>query len=157
MPIFTASMRTSENRVSICLPTKAGATGAMSVTPWVFCAVSAATTAVPYAPRALMALMSASMPAPPEGSTPAMLRVFRIMGSSLGLDQAFGGRAGVGAVELARHAAGQEGFTSRLHCLVHGAGHEDRIFCSGNGGIHQYGIAAQFHGHGGIGGRPDAR
>ena len=66
-------MRTSVNNVSICRPTKAGGTGEMPVTPWVFWAVSAAMMAQPYAPSALMALTSARMPAPPEGSTPAMV------------------------------------------------------------------------------------
>src|SRR5690606_13623091 len=127
MPIFTASIRTSANKVSICAVTNSCGTAEMAVTPWVCCAVSAATTARPYAPSALMALMSASMPAPPDGSTPAMVRVFGIMGSGLGLDQAFGGRAGIGAVELARYPTGQEGFASRLHRLVHGTGHKDRI------------------------------
>ncbi|KAG1256605.1 hypothetical protein G6F65_016248 [Rhizopus arrhizus] len=47
MPILTASMRTSVNSVSICKPTKAGGTGEMPVTPWVFWAVRAAMTAQP--------------------------------------------------------------------------------------------------------------
>ena len=45
MPIFAASMRTSANSVSICSLTKAGGTAKIPVTPTVFCAVSAATTA----------------------------------------------------------------------------------------------------------------
>ena len=44
MPIFTASILTSANSVSICSPTNAGGIGKMPVTARVFCAVSAATT-----------------------------------------------------------------------------------------------------------------
>ena len=44
----------------------------------VFCAVSAATTAHAYAPFALIAFTSARMPAPPDGSTPAIVRTFGI-------------------------------------------------------------------------------
>ena len=47
MPIFTASMRTSANRVSICKRTKSAGGKWMPVTCCVFCAVSAATTPEP--------------------------------------------------------------------------------------------------------------
>ena len=76
MPIFAASTRTSLNSVSICMRTKSGGTGKIPWTPTVFCAVSAATTAQAYAPFAEIAFTSARIPAPPEGSTPAMERTF---------------------------------------------------------------------------------
>ena len=47
MPIFTASTRTSANSVSIWAATNSGGTGEMPVTARVFCAVSAAITAMP--------------------------------------------------------------------------------------------------------------
>src|SRR5690606_4436747 len=102
-----------------------------------------------------MALTSARMPAPPEGSTPAMVREFGIMvgAESLldGLEQALFGRTGVGAVELAGDATGQPGFAPRLHGLLHGPGHQYRVARAGDGGIHEHAVAAEFHGDRGVG------
>ena len=55
-----------------------GLIGNTPATARVFCAVSAAITAQAYPPNALIALTSASTPAPPDGSTPAMVRMFGI-------------------------------------------------------------------------------
>ena len=47
MPILTASTAISEKIASICAATMSGGIGKTRVTPVVFCAVSAVTTAIP--------------------------------------------------------------------------------------------------------------
>src|SRR5690606_28287090 len=106
-----------------------------------------------------MALMSARMPAPPEGSTPAMVSAFGItacvviacMSRLQGLKQAFFRRTRIGAVELSWNAAGTPGFAPSFHGFLHGTGHEHGITRACDGRIHQNTIAAQFHGDGGVG------
>src|SRR3546814_4137804 len=44
-----------------------------------------------------------------------------------GLNQAFGRRTGVCAIEFAGYAAGKESFASGFHGFLHGAGHKYRI------------------------------
>src|SRR3546814_5779954 len=63
-----------------------------------------------------------------------------------GLNQAFGRRTGVCAIEFAGYAAGKESFASGFHGFLHGAGHKYRIAGARDGGVHQYGVAAQLHG-----------
>src|SRR5690606_18371677 len=102
-----------------------------------------------------MALMSAKMPAPPEGSTPAMVREFGIISiysTVQRLQQPFLGRAGISAVVLARDATSQEGFAACLHGELHGGGHEHWVARAGDCGVHEYAVAAQLHGNGGVGG-----
>lgn len=73
MPTFTASMPMSAERASSCArSTPAGGTWT-PCTPRVFCTVSAVIAAMPYPPFAAIDLRSAWIPAPPEGSLPAML------------------------------------------------------------------------------------
>ena len=47
MPVLAACTVTSSSRVSSCWATKAAGTGCTPVTPWVFCAVRAVSTAQP--------------------------------------------------------------------------------------------------------------
>ena len=73
IPIFTASITMSSDTASSCARRKSTGGTCTARTPCVFCAVSAVSTAIPYPPFAAMDLRSAWMPAPPDGSLPAML------------------------------------------------------------------------------------
>src|SRR5580704_7494723 len=57
-----------------------------------------------------------------------------------------------GSVELLRHAAGEIGLASGENRVVHGFGHEHRIFGGGDTGIHEDGVGAEFHGERSVGG-----
>src|SRR5690625_4456252 len=100
-----------------------------------------------------MALRSARMPAPPEGSTPAILKtfgmcllmVFAITGERFplrthGSDQAGHGRAGTAGINPTWDASGQKRFASRHNPMAHGARHAHRITRLSNSGIHQHPI-----------------
>src|SRR5699024_6659250 len=75
MPILTASISTSSATASSWAITVSSGTGWTSDTPTVFWTVTAVTTPMPYPPIAATALTSASSPAPPDGSVPAMHRM----------------------------------------------------------------------------------
>ena len=84
MPILTASGRMSPKMQSICWATNSGEAFSMPYTPVVFCAVRAVMALIAYMRWAVMVLMSAWMPAPPEESEPAMVStVFMVWGCSL--------------------------------------------------------------------------
>src|SRR5690606_16163962 len=105
-------------------------------------------------PRALMALISARMPAPPEGSTPAMVKELGIILQSLTvqrLQKTLLGGAGICTVILARNAASAPGFAAGFDRFFHGRGHEDGVVRAGDGGVHKYAVTTEFHGDGGVG------
>ena len=65
-------------------------------------------------------------------------------------------RGAGGGVEFAGHAAGEERLAAGEDGMLHGLGHEDGILGLGDGGVHQDGVEAEFHGEGGVGGGADA-
>src|SRR5699024_1023667 len=72
IPVLTASRQTSsETAASWAASTAVGGTW-ISRTPCVFWATTAVTTAIAYPPAAVIDLRSAAVPAPPEGSVPAI-------------------------------------------------------------------------------------
>ena len=73
IPVFTARTAKSVSTLSSCSVTVRGGSGSTASTPRVFCAVTAVSTLVPYAPRAAKTFRSAWMPAPPPESEPAMV------------------------------------------------------------------------------------
>ena len=73
MPVFTASGKISVNTQSSCSARNSGVDSRMSVTPVVFCAVSAVIALIAYTPWAVIVLMSACIPAPPLESLPAIV------------------------------------------------------------------------------------
>src|SRR5690606_41840940 len=101
-----------------------------------------------------MALISARMPAPPEGSTPAMVKELGIILQSLTvqrLQKTLLGGAGICTVILARNAASAPGFAAGFDRFLHGRGHQDGVARAGDGGVHQYAVATGLHGEGEIG------
>ncbi len=73
MPVLVALTGMSLRTASICLPTVRGGMGSISYTPWVFWAVMAVMAQVPKTPSAANVLRSASIPAPPPLSEPAIV------------------------------------------------------------------------------------
>ena len=73
IPIFTASGWISLITAFICAAIYCGGTGNTSLTPQVFCTVTAVTALAAYTPAADIVLMSACIPAPPLQSDPAIL------------------------------------------------------------------------------------
>ena len=73
IPIFTASGRMSSITAEIWSYTASGGRGCTYFTPTVFCTVTAVTAEAPYTPRAEKVFRSAWIPAPPEGSEPAIV------------------------------------------------------------------------------------
>jgi len=95
MPILVASGTMSSSSVSSWRRTKSTGTACTPVTPRVDCAVRAVMTLMAYAPSALMAFMSAWMPAPPLGSTPATVSTLGMMWAGGSGERAgAGGRSG---------------------------------------------------------------
>jgi hypothetical protein len=74
MPILTAWIGKSSNSASSWARRKRRGGRWIAVTPRVFWAVRAAIALRPWQPRAMKALRSAWMPAPPPESEPAMVR-----------------------------------------------------------------------------------
>ena len=74
IPVFAASTPMSSKTASSCARTNSGGTSCTSVTPTVFCAVSATIAVIPWQPAAANAFRSAWMPAPPPESEPAIVR-----------------------------------------------------------------------------------
>ncbi len=73
MPVFAALTWMSLRTTSICLSTIRDGTGSISYTPLVFWAVMAVTAQVPKTLNAANVLRSASIPAPPPLSDPAIV------------------------------------------------------------------------------------
>jgi hypothetical protein len=74
MPVFIARGLISDNSASSIFASIGPDIGSTPLTPRLSWTVSAAGTAMPKAPRAWKVLRSTWMPAPPEGSEPAMER-----------------------------------------------------------------------------------
>ena len=74
MPVFAAAGFISARSVSSCFFTKAAGTGMTPVTLVEFWAVREETTERPYTPKARNTFRSCWIPAPPEGSEPAIVR-----------------------------------------------------------------------------------
>ena len=74
MPVLTASIATSSLTAANCCVRNSVGGVWIARTPWVFWATRAVTAAIAYPPAAVMDLVSAAVPAPPEGSVPAMER-----------------------------------------------------------------------------------
>ena len=79
IPTFTASTRYFLRSTAISLNRNSGGTGRTACTARPSCAVSAVMAERPATPKASKTLMSACMPAPPEGSAPAMVRAVLIL------------------------------------------------------------------------------
>ena len=60
---------------SICLEISVCDTGNIDETPVVFCDVTAVNAVIAYDPKDVTVLMSACMPAPPEESEPAIIKI----------------------------------------------------------------------------------
>ena len=73
IPVFAASTPMSEKTASSWATTNSGGSSWIAVTAIVFCAVSATSTDMPYAPAAANAFRSAWMPAPPPESDVAIV------------------------------------------------------------------------------------
>src|SRR3990172_7245471 len=67
-------MQYSSTRVSICLTTKRAGTGKTSFTLFWFWAVRAVITDNPFNPKSSKVFKSLCIPAPTEGSAPAMVK-----------------------------------------------------------------------------------
>ena len=74
MPDLTARTERSVSTASACSRTRSGSTETARAVPRVFCTVIEVITVAAYAPQASIAFRSAWMPAPAEGSEPAIVR-----------------------------------------------------------------------------------
>ena len=59
----------------ICFSIYFGSIGTTDFTPVVFCAVKAVIAVIAYDPRVVIVLISACIPAPPDESDPAIIRI----------------------------------------------------------------------------------
>ena len=60
----------------ICFSISFGSIGTTDFTPVVFCAVKAVIAVIAYPPKEVTVLISACIPAPPEESDPAIIKIF---------------------------------------------------------------------------------
>lgn len=74
IPVLTASILTSSLTAASCWTRKSVGGVWMARTPSVFWATKEVTTAIAYPPAAMIDLVSAAVPAPPDGSVPAIDR-----------------------------------------------------------------------------------
>ena len=75
MPILIASGFISFEVNSICFEIFFAGIGIIDETPVVFCDVTAVIAVIAYDPSEVTVLMSACMPAPPEESEPAIIKI----------------------------------------------------------------------------------
>ena len=75
MPILIASGLISFEVNSICFEISFAVIGTIDETPVVFCEVIAVIAVIAYEPRDVTVLISACMPAPPEESDPAIIKI----------------------------------------------------------------------------------
>ena len=100
MPTFTAATRMSETTARTCARIVAGGTGWISLTPSVFCAVTAVIALVPCTPQRANAFRSAWMPAPPPESDPAIVSATGV--PALGLAPCIAQEAGAAGASARR-------------------------------------------------------
>ena len=75
MPILIASGFISFEVNSICFEIFFAVIGTIDETPVVFCEVIAVIAVIAYEPRDVTVLISACIPAPPEESDPAIIKI----------------------------------------------------------------------------------
>ena len=75
MPILIASGLISFEVNSICFEIYFAGIGTIDETPVVFCEVIAVIAVIAYEPRDVTVLISACMPAPPDESDPAIIKI----------------------------------------------------------------------------------